>query len=134
MPVSKKKGTTSPSNASTPEPSELCMPDQQSFHQYLCVTQSAVRTVIEAVMIQELDAFSGAAWGECSPKRKGYRNGCTGYLGHPFKNKPLRERKFSLPYLQTQEGGCTIRSRHQHPHARTTTISCDGEVFLWLVF
>ncbi len=23
----------------------------------------------------ELDAFIGAAWGECSPKRKGYRNG-----------------------------------------------------------
>jgi putative transposase len=31
--------------------------------------------VIEAVMIEELDAFIGAAWGECSPKRKGYRNG-----------------------------------------------------------
>ena len=26
-------------------------------------------------MIEELDAFIGAAWGECSPKRKGYRNG-----------------------------------------------------------
>jgi len=52
------------------------MPDQQAFHQYLRVlAQSAVRTVIEAVMIEELDAFIGAAWGECSPKRKGYRNG-----------------------------------------------------------
>ncbi len=26
-------------------------------------------------MREELDAFIGAAWGECSPKRKGYRNG-----------------------------------------------------------
>ena len=52
------------------------MPDQQAFHQYLrTLAQSAVRTVIEAVMIEELDAFIGAAWGECSPKRKGYRNG-----------------------------------------------------------
>lgn len=76
MPVSKKKGTTSPPSASTPETSEVLMPDQQTFHQYLrALTQNAVRTVIEAVMIEELDAFIGAAWGECSPKRKGYRNG-----------------------------------------------------------
>src|SRR5258708_13001915 len=26
-------------------------------------------------MREELDAFIGAAWGECSPQRKGYRNG-----------------------------------------------------------
>jgi putative transposase len=52
------------------------MPDQQTLHQYLrALTQTAARTVIEAVMIEELDAFIGAAWGECSPKRKGYRNG-----------------------------------------------------------
>ena len=52
------------------------MPDQHAFHQYLrALAQSAVRTVIEAVMIEELDAFIGVAWGECSPKRKGYRNG-----------------------------------------------------------
>ena len=37
--------------------------------------QGVVRKVIETVMIEELDAFIGAAWGECSPKRKGYRNG-----------------------------------------------------------
>jgi hypothetical protein len=29
--------------------------------------------------------------------------------------------------LQTQEGWCTIRSRHQHIHARTTIRSRDGE-------
>jgi len=49
---------------------------QQEFHAYLrALAQSAVRTVIEAVMREELDAFIGVAWGECSPKRKGYRNG-----------------------------------------------------------
>ena len=34
-----------------------------------------MRTVIELVMREELDAFIGAAWGECTPKRKGYRTG-----------------------------------------------------------
>jgi putative transposase len=34
-----------------------------------------VRTVIELVMREELEAFLGAAWGECTPKRKSYRNG-----------------------------------------------------------
>jgi putative transposase len=52
------------------------LPEQQEFHQHLrALAQSAVRTVLELVMRQELDAFIGAAWGECSPKRKGYRNG-----------------------------------------------------------
>jgi len=39
------------------------------------LAQSAVRVVIEAVMREELDQFIGATWGECTPKRKGYRNG-----------------------------------------------------------
>jgi len=52
------------------------MPEQQEFHQHLrTLAQSAVRTVLELVMREELDAFIGAAWGACSPKRKGYRNG-----------------------------------------------------------
>jgi transposase-like protein len=38
------------------------------------LAQSAVRTVIEAVMIEELDAFIGADWGEQSLKRQGHRN------------------------------------------------------------
>ena len=52
------------------------MPNQQQFHQHLrALAQSAVRTVLELVMREELDAFIGAAWGESSLKRKGYRNG-----------------------------------------------------------
>jgi len=52
------------------------MPEQQEFQQHLrALAQGAVRTVLEIVMREELDAFIGAAWGECSPKRKGYRNG-----------------------------------------------------------
>jgi putative transposase len=30
---------------------------------------------LELVMREELDAFIGVEWGECSPKRKGFRNG-----------------------------------------------------------
>ena len=77
MPVSsQKKRITREPDASTLEPSAPELPSQQEFHQYLrTLAQSAIRAVIEAVMREELDAFIGAAWGECSPKRKGYRNG-----------------------------------------------------------
>jgi putative transposase len=76
MPVSKKKRTTSTPDPSTSDPSSPVLPDQHIFHQYLrTLAQSAVRVVIETVMREELDQFIGATWGECSPKRKGYRNG-----------------------------------------------------------
>ena len=76
MPVSKNKPTTAENAPSMSEQATLPMPEQQEFHQHLRVlAQSAVRTVLELVMREELDAFIGAAWGECSPKRKGYRNG-----------------------------------------------------------
>jgi putative transposase len=77
MPVSsQKKRTTSTPELATPDPSSPVLPEQQVFHQYLrSLAQSAVRIVLEAVMREELDQFIGAAWGECSPKRKGYRNG-----------------------------------------------------------
>jgi putative transposase len=76
MPVPKKKRTTPETALSTSEPSSLLLPEQQEFHQHLrTLAQSAVRTVIETVMREELDAFIGVGWGECSPQRKGYRNG-----------------------------------------------------------
>ena len=76
MPASKKKRTTSETALSKSEPSSPQLPEQQEFQQHLrALAQSAVRTVIELVMRQELDAFIGAAWGECSPKRKGKRLG-----------------------------------------------------------
>jgi hypothetical protein len=76
MPVAKKKRITAESTLSHPEASSLPLPEQQEFHQHLrALAQCAVRTVLELVMPEELDAFIGAEWGECSPKRKGYRNG-----------------------------------------------------------
>jgi putative transposase len=76
MPVAKKKRTTSIPNPSLLESSSPVLPPPQEFHHYLrTLAQSAIRIVIETVMREELDQFIGAAWGECSPKRKGYRNG-----------------------------------------------------------
>src|SRR6266568_7065760 len=47
------------------EPSCPLLPEQQEFHQHLRrLAQSAVRTGLELVMREELDAFIGAAWGE----------------------------------------------------------------------
>ena len=71
-----KKDTTPPPSGSTPEQTVPALPDQQAFHQYLReLARSAIRVVLEGVMREELDAFIGVGWGECSPKRKGYRNG-----------------------------------------------------------
>jgi putative transposase len=76
MPVPQKKRIAAESALSTSEASSLPLPEQQEFQQHLrALAQSAVRTVLELVMREELDAFIGAEWGECSPKRKGYRNG-----------------------------------------------------------
>src|SRR3989440_9145363 len=76
MPASKKKRTTSETALSKSEPSSPQLPEQQEFQQHLrALAQSAVRTVLELVMREELDAFIGAAWGACSQERKGYRNG-----------------------------------------------------------
>jgi putative transposase len=76
MPVPKKKRITAEKALSTSDPSSPLLPEQQAFHQHLrSLAQSAVRTVLELVMREELDSFIGAAWGACSPKRKGYRNG-----------------------------------------------------------
>src|SRR6266566_4643434 len=46
------------------------------FHEQLrALMRDAVRVVIEEVMREELKQFLGAAWGEYTPERKGYRNG-----------------------------------------------------------
>jgi putative transposase len=66
MPVPKKKRITAEHVLSTSEPCSPLLPEQQAFHQHLrALAQSAVRTVLELVMREELDAFIGAAWGEC---------------------------------------------------------------------
>jgi transposase-like protein len=77
MPVSgKKKRITAAPDAASAEASSPMLLGQEEFHHYLqTLAQSAVGTVIEAVMREELDAFISMAWGEGSPKYKGDRNG-----------------------------------------------------------
>ncbi len=68
MPVSKNQSTTSNADPVACE--------RQNFHEHLrALTRNAVRVVIEEVMREELTQFLGAAWGESTPERKGYRNG-----------------------------------------------------------
>ncbi len=76
MPASKNQSTTSKSHSVAAEQTAPPLPEQQTFHEHLrALTRDAVRVVIEEVMREELKQFLGAAWGECTPERKGYRNG-----------------------------------------------------------
>jgi len=75
MPVPKKR-TTSPSEAAKVASSDHPMPDEQEFRQRMRnLAVSAMRVLIEEVMREELEMCLGAAWGESTPSRKGYRNG-----------------------------------------------------------
>ena len=75
MPVPKKR-TTSTAEAAKVEPSDHKMPDEQEFRQRMRnLAVSAMRVLVEEVMREELEQCLGAAWGECTPERKGYRNG-----------------------------------------------------------
>lgn len=73
MPVSNKKHTTSgQSPAVAPQP----LPEQTEFYQRIREqARIGLRTLLEAVMQEELQALLGASWGEITPERKGYRNG-----------------------------------------------------------
>ena len=76
MSVHRKKDTTPTLPDSTQEQSAPALPDQQEFHKHLReLARAAIRVMLEGVMREELDALIGVAWGESSPRRKGYRNG-----------------------------------------------------------
>lgn len=75
MPVPKKR-TMSTSEAAKVESSDPKMPDEQDFRQHMRnLAVSAMRALIEDVMREEREQCVGAEWGECTPSRKGYRNG-----------------------------------------------------------
>jgi putative transposase len=75
-PVSKNKPTTLASEDSTLGSSSPVLPDQEDFRQHLRrLAVSAVQVLIEQVMREELEQCIGASWGECTPTRRGYRNG-----------------------------------------------------------
>jgi putative transposase len=58
------------------EQASLPLPELEEFRQYLRrLAVSAVQVLIEQVMREELEQCIGASWGECTPHRRGYRNG-----------------------------------------------------------
>jgi putative transposase len=76
MPVPKHKPTTVFPKGSTPDPASPLLPDPGEFRQYpRRLAVSAVQVLIEQVMREELEQCIGASWGECTPTRRGYRNG-----------------------------------------------------------
>src|SRR5207249_3425931 len=76
MPVPKKKPTTLTPEGSMPEASSPVLPEQEEFRQHIRrLAVSAVQVLIEQVMREELEQCIGASWGECTPNRRGYRNG-----------------------------------------------------------
>jgi putative transposase len=76
MPVPKNKPTTLSSEGSTSQSSSPIVPEQEEFRQHLRrLAVSAVQVLLEQVMREELEQCIGASWGECTPSRRGYRNG-----------------------------------------------------------
>ena len=79
MPVAKNKPTTLSPGSPTVESASAGIPEQEEFRQYLRrLAVSAVQVLIEQVMREELEQCIGASWGECTPTRRGYRNGTYG--------------------------------------------------------
>jgi len=76
MPVPKHKPTTLSPEDSTSQSSSPIVPEQEEFRQHLRrLAVSAVQVLLEQVMREELEQCIGASWGECTPTRRGYRNG-----------------------------------------------------------
>jgi len=76
MPVPKNKPTTRFPEGSTSESSSPVVLEQEEFRKHLRqLAVSAVQVLLEQVMREELEQCIGASWGECTPTRRGYRNG-----------------------------------------------------------
>src|SRR6516164_1780348 len=76
MPVSKNKPPTWSADGSPSESLSNPLLEQEEFRQHLRrLAVSAVKVLIEQVMREELELCIGASWGECTPSRRGYRNG-----------------------------------------------------------
>jgi transposase-like protein len=76
MPVDKKKNTPPDDKGATPNVVSADQLKPEHFHHYLRTEiREATRSVMEEIMREELSQFLGAAWGESTAKRKGYRNG-----------------------------------------------------------
>lgn len=143
MPVDKKQHTTLTAHPTTAESSSSQEVVQQAFHQHLRdQIRGAVQVVMEDIMREELTQFLGAQWGECSPQRKGYRNGSysrdlatsSGQI-QDLKVPRDREGKFhtqlfdrSSRYEEQVAEGVTqmFGSRDQHPQSRRSGSNAPG--------
>src|SRR5207245_3396971 len=108
--------TTLTPNPPTAESSSPQDGVQQAFHHHLREQiRGAVQVVMEEIMREELTQFVGAQWGECSPERKGYRNGSYSRdlataSGQIQDLKVPRDREGKL---QTQLFDCSSRSEEK---------------------
>jgi putative transposase len=76
MPVPKKRTISTSEAAKVELSADQKLPEEQEFRQRMRnLAVSAMRVLIEDVMREELEQCLGAAWGEITPERKGYRNG-----------------------------------------------------------
>jgi putative transposase len=144
MPVHRHKKDTTPTPPSaTPEQTTPPLPDQQTFRQYLReLARGAIGVVLEDVMREELDALIGVGWGECNPKRKGYRNGfysrdlvtSSGRLedlkvprdreGHFHTQVFDRYSRYEPHIAEGRDGD--VRGRHEHPQGRRSGPNAYG--------
>lgn len=76
MPAHKKNHSTPDQMTATVKISPAELPGEDVFHQHLReLIRGATRVVMEEIMQEELSLFLGAARGERTSERRGYRNG-----------------------------------------------------------
>ena len=110
MPVEKKR--TTPANSQATEGQGTpSLPNEQEFRQYLRhMALSAVRAILEHVMCEEIEQCVGAAWGECTEERKGYRNG---YYTRDLVTKNGRIEDLSVPRDREGQFHTQVFERYQ---------------------
>lgn len=111
MPVSKKKPTTPSCEASRQQSPSPALPDQEAFRPHLRgLAVSAVQVLIEQIMCEELEQCIGASWGECTPNRRGYRNG---YYTRDLVTKTGRIEDLSVPRDREGQFQTQVFERYQ---------------------
>ena len=76
MPAPKHQPITSSLEGSTPPSSTPLPPEQEEFRKSLRrLAVSAVQVLLEQSCAKNWTSRIGASWGDCTPTRRGYRNG-----------------------------------------------------------
>ncbi|HEX7737686.1 MAG TPA: IS256 family transposase [Ktedonobacteraceae bacterium] len=110
MPASKKRTTSVPREATARQVTHPLL-NEQEFRQHLrSMALSAVRAMLEQVMCEEIEQCLGAAWGECTDERKGYRNG---YYTRDLVTKTGRIEDLSVPRDREGQFHTQVFERYQ---------------------